>query len=1686
VTDDSPDLSTLLKTPIGQLEDGCINHALMVAVETGSQKNAAKLIIRGATNIDKAIEKSHQLKKHAMTAALLLNKAAMKNDPTLIRKIFGDDVDGLDTILLQLNMHENSSEIQRCVLEQKVKIMLPIEVARQFNAHTAREELLLKTNVDRENCSVLWADLGLMDLESSWLHKICWLKHLNLSCNGLTSLPLEMGSYLKQCTKLDLQQNKLSEIPQCLLELPSISELNLSHNEIKEIPDVPEWSETLLELDLSFNQLRSLPDSAVAVNLKSLNISKNHLYTVPQCVCSFISLTSLNLAKNSKISFLPIELGRLRNLTNLNLDGVDNLNNPPRKFCRTASDCVRYLYSQLQNRCGYFHMKLILFGKQAVGKSTIVARLKDQNISNKSTVGVDISEWKYSPARHRITFNFNIWDFSGQEIYCAIHKYFISQRSLYLLVWNITEGEEGVAELKPWLSSISLLAPDSCVIIVGTFLDRVSKEDRQAGKINNLIQKVQELTAQYQRLVAKITVVGLQAEMENMNQLKDDIYNAASDYKINDQYVMGAKLPYSYHKLDAKLASIQLKVKNRQHKPIMHTAEIKKMVRDLGLFDIYTDEELHEAIKVLHQIGTLLHYDDHRHHLDDLYFVDPQWLCDLLCSVVSVKQNSPDVNQGILSTDEISLLKNERFPFHQCLMLLSKFEIIVPLDKEYNRIFVPSLLPNSCPTIVNEQIVNDKNYFKRFIYFSPSVSRGIHSIAMPPGLWSHLLTRVINCTKEVMRVLYQPASCEERDEITLEKAMAMSGAISNVNNSNNLGDVCGYDKEVLMAPVRLQIQQTNNVNWMNNSQSVTLEFWQTGLYYNFSELCFCIESLSEKDTRESKDGILITCSFTIEGRRIFCHLVETIEQLITEWYPELATVVEQKVPCCECLRANVSNPFEFRLDQLLPLVANHKLTTECGISHKVQLIDLVPDFLLADLSPPFHLDPNKVIYNKEKENLLGAGAFGELYRGNYKYFSVAVKLYPVKNIIKGFKELRSESSMLQRLHHPCLVCMVGVTVHPIMSLVLEEAPIGTLQASLLREQIAFSRIILFRVAIQVVSALQFLHNNNIIFSNFKADNVLLWSLSLDHFINCKVTYFNIATHSDPKQSKGLHGFEGFIAPEVSHCGQTMYDHRADIFSFGMFLYQLLARRYPFHNIRPSEIETAISTGQRPLLRDVPVAQAGLFYITQIMKMCLAGNANDRPDTQKIIKWLSTPSLQLIMSVIPIRSKYSVRNGCFVTPIASKDFGSTTSSEVWICCFGSEGVELNIYDTNTMIKTQSHFVTDIQVHDIKQCRDHVWVASRAGLEYGVVHIYNQGGKELVHHIKMGESIVSCIASSDELVYMGTMEGYCLAFPSHVSSDLKKYCKYLSEYCIDGLVVTRGWLWASTRNQILFLNPETLDIDGSMERTSNSQAFVGQMMMSDDGNQVWSCQIGGMILSSWNARRCVHLCDVDVSIIAKEQCHVSNPRHQVITAMCTALDTVWIGLQSGHILVFSMNPVGEVLTYFRPYQTFVRFLSATNYPGPCQKEECMIISGGKMYQQPDDNFKEVAHDNKTMDTSVFVALWEVLPAKYMQQVQYLSDGSIWQNYSRLEEAMTDTGFTDSKECCPFMQVSTVSVENELQDINCSLDHHQMQQVHVHQLVGTEETEQQQKREENNLLVYDLISDPDNALRGMIIPD
>ena len=49
----------------------------------------------------------------------------------------------------------------------------------------------------------------------------------------------------------------------------------------------------------------------------------------------------------------------------------------------------------------------------------------------------------------------SVWDFSGQREFIFCHHYFISPKTIFILVWNMEEGEKGIQSLEPWFKFLS-------------------------------------------------------------------------------------------------------------------------------------------------------------------------------------------------------------------------------------------------------------------------------------------------------------------------------------------------------------------------------------------------------------------------------------------------------------------------------------------------------------------------------------------------------------------------------------------------------------------------------------------------------------------------------------------------------------------------------------------------------------------------------------------------------------------------------------------------------------------------------------------------------------------------------------------------------------------------------------------------------------------------------------------------------------------------------------------------------------------------------------------------------------------------------------------------------------------------------------------------------------------------------
>ncbi len=111
------------------------------------------------------------------------------------------------------------------------------------------------------------------------------------------------------------------------------------------------------------------------------------------------------------------------------------------------------------------------------------------------------------------------------------------------------------------------------------------------------------------------------------------------------------------------------------------------------------DRELEQAVRFLHDNGTMLHYDDPL--LCDLYFVDPQWLCDMLAHIITVREINPMTKDGIMKTRDLRLIFNDQdFPIRwqrEYIRLLTTFEVAVELCG--GELLIPSTLPTARPNL---------------------------------------------------------------------------------------------------------------------------------------------------------------------------------------------------------------------------------------------------------------------------------------------------------------------------------------------------------------------------------------------------------------------------------------------------------------------------------------------------------------------------------------------------------------------------------------------------------------------------------------------------------------------------------------------------------------------------------------------------------------------------------------------------------------------------------------------------------------------------------------------------------------------------------------------------------------------------------------------------------------------------
>ncbi|XP_075487246.1 serine/threonine-protein kinase PCRK1-like [Primulina tabacum] len=274
---------------------------------------------------------------------------------------------------------------------------------------------------------------------------------------------------------------------------------------------------------------------------------------------------------------------------------------------------------------------------------------------------------------------------------------------------------------------------------------------------------------------------------------------------------------------------------------------------------------------------------------------------------------------------------------------------------------------------------------------------------------------------------------------------------------------------------------------------------------------------------------------------------------------------------------------------------------------------------------------------------LGEGGFGSVYQGIMKSSEDPAKKHAVavkqlgKRGLQGHKEWVTEVNVLGVVEHPNLVKLIGYCAEDDERgiqrlLIYEYMPNGSVEDHLsIKSTTPLSWTMRLRIALDAAKGLAYLHEEmdfQIIFRDFKSSNILL-----DEQWNSKLSDFGLARLGPPEGlthvSTAVVGTMGYAAPEYVRTGHLT--SKTDVWSYGVFLYELITGRRPLDRNRPKSeqkllewVKPYISDAKKfkhildPRLDGKQILKSA-HNLSLVANRCLARHSKTRPKMSEVLE-----------------------------------------------------------------------------------------------------------------------------------------------------------------------------------------------------------------------------------------------------------------------------------------------------------------------------------------------------------------------------------------------------------------------------------------------------------------------------------
>lgn len=461
--------------------------------------------------------------------------------------------------------------------------------------------------------------------------------------------------------------------------------LEMKNCGLREIPpEIFNYSD-LITIDLSNdsfcdeehkNIIKTVPDEISNLKkLKKLNLANNQLVNISEKLSELHQLIYLNLC-NNKLTDISEKIANMSSLREICLEKNPFDMLPPEIVARGIQS-IRNFYKELEEKDFLYEVKLILVGQGRVGKTCISNALVNDNYvldDSASTEGININRWvipkeeiaKINPRIQR-DFRINIWDFGGQEIYHSTHQFFLTKRSIYLLVTE-SRKEDSHEDFIYWLNIIKLLGDNSPVVIVLNKCDQPTKE-----------LPIKEFKESFSNITDFHKI-----------SLKPDYRDNLNEFKISLK-IIASNLPHIGNALPKVWVDIRDELETLKQSGKNYITETEYL--EICKKHYRKEESALYLSEYFHDLGVLLHFQDDI-ELKDTVILNHEWLTTGVYKILDDKKVIEQ--KGRFSNSDIKRIwadEDFKFKIRELISMMKNKKFDLCFELPNGDYLIPRLLP---------------------------------------------------------------------------------------------------------------------------------------------------------------------------------------------------------------------------------------------------------------------------------------------------------------------------------------------------------------------------------------------------------------------------------------------------------------------------------------------------------------------------------------------------------------------------------------------------------------------------------------------------------------------------------------------------------------------------------------------------------------------------------------------------------------------------------------------------------------------------------------------------------------------------------------------------------------------------------------------------------------------------------